>query len=232
MEVGREQLVVRDREPLVDGPHARTVGADERDGAVHRRVPAEDRPASVENRNRAPPLFPDWLTGRRCVPVEDGAGRPACDGDGQRRLRPDAAVQRRGVGAVVRRPPRRRRPGRQAPAVDERRVGRGRRRGARVRDQWLNVEDACRGAPARRACNTCCGDSERKQRQHRRSERSAGHSLSPLRRLPRHRQIRANPTAGFARSARETTAVDNGRRSGGGACARTRGAVSRTTDSG
>ena len=89
VEVGRVQPVVRDREALVDRAARRAVGADDGGRAVHGRRPAEDRAGlgrEEEPRGAALAVLADDEVGR--VAVEDGAGRPARHGDGQRCFAP------------------------------------------------------------------------------------------------------------------------------------------------
>ena len=106
-------------------------------------------PACVSKRNRddaADAVLADRRS-RSCSRSRPcRSGRPATV-DGQRVLRSEPGVERRGVGLVVGRPPRRGGGGAEAPAVDERRVGERRRDRRAVGDERIHVVgDERRGA--------------------------------------------------------------------------------------
>src|SRR3954471_10925465 len=98
VEVGRVKTVVCGREPLVDGTEVRPVGADQANGGVNRRRPAENRPTfgrEEKARRAAGTALADREVGGAAV--EDGSGRPTGHRDRERRLRTGAAVEGRHV---------------------------------------------------------------------------------------------------------------------------------------
>ena len=149
VEVGRVQPVVQRGEPVVERALRRVVDGD------HRRALPLDQPriwpACVSKRKRDDVLAPFWLIANALVfefatvPVGPPGHR-----HGERVLRADAGVQRRRVGLVVRRPPRRGGGRAEAPAVHERRVGERSLDGRAVGDERVEVvgDERRRGAGA------------------------------------------------------------------------------------